>query len=198
MQAELDQECIGSLRVLAGNAVDTFEITHGDAEVLANLGLAVERKIRRAAGGINIGSRRNFPVNWVVVSPTVATLLYAAADDNLGSFEDVSNLDAAYQSNMVFVGTLCAGMMNVFVDAYATDTTPIIIGKKSSNLDAAAVYAPYVPISSTGVMNDPNTGETAVGFKTRYGWFDVTDATGQSAYLAKIDVKHDLRNVETD
>jgi hypothetical protein len=42
-------------------------------------------------------------------------------------------------------------------------------------MDAAAFYCPYVPLTSSGVVIDPNTMEPVVSFMTRYGYVELTN-----------------------
>jgi hypothetical protein len=65
--------------------------------------------------------------------------------------------------------------MRVYCDQYAGDATPVLVGYKGNETDAAAFYCPYVPLTSTGVMIDPNTTEPVVSFMTRYGYKELTD-----------------------
>jgi hypothetical protein len=42
-------------------------------------------------------------------------------------------------------------------------------------MDAAAFYCPYVPLTSSGVVIDPNTFEPVVSFMTRYGYIELSN-----------------------
>jgi hypothetical protein len=78
-------------------------------------------------------------------------------------------------TNTKFVGTL-NGSMRVFVDSYADDTKPVLVGYKgSSEADAPAFYCPYIPLMSSGVVLDPTTFEPVVSFMTRYGYIELTN-----------------------
>ena len=88
------------------------------------------------------------------------------------------------------VGTL-NNAMKVYVDTYAADNAPVLIGYKgSSESDAAAFYCPYIPLMSSGVVLDPATFEPVVSFMTRYGYVELTNTAsslGNAAdYLNKI------------
>jgi hypothetical protein len=83
-------------------------------------------------------------------------------------------------TNTKFVGTL-NGAMRVFVDSYASDTTPVLVGYKgSSEADAPAFYCPYIPLMSSGVVLDPTTFEPVVSFMTRYGFIELTNTASSS------------------
>ena len=83
--------------------------------------------------------------------------------------------------------------VRVFVDQYASDSTPVLVGYKGEGeIDAAAFYCPYIPLMSSGTVLDPATFEPTVSFMTRYGYVELNNqasSLGNAAdYLAKIDV----------
>ena len=83
--------------------------------------------------------------------------------------------------------------MRVYVNTYANDAAPVLLGYKGSGeIDAAAFYCPYVPLMSSGVVVDPNSFEPVVSFMTRYGYVELTNTAsslGNAAdYVSKIDV----------
>jgi len=85
--------------------------------------------------------------------------------------------------------------MRVFVDSYASDSTAVLVGYKgSSEADAAAVYCPYIPLMSSGVVIDPSTFEPVVSFMTRYGFVELTNTAssfGNAAdYVGEIAVQN--------
>ena len=95
-------------------------------------------------------------------------------------------------TNTKFVGTL-NGAMKVYVNTYASDADPIIVGYKgSSESDAPAFYCPYIPLMSSGVVLDPSTFEPVVSFMTRYGYVELTNTAsslGNAAdYLGKVGI----------
>jgi hypothetical protein len=64
-------------------------------------------------------------------------------------------------TNTKFVGTL-NGAMRVFVDSYAADTTPVLVGYKgTSEADAAAFYCPYIPLMSFWCCTGSNNIRTS-------------------------------------
>jgi hypothetical protein len=83
--------------------------------------------------------------------------------------------------------------MRVYVDQYAPDNTPVLVGYKGpGEIDAAAYYCPYVPLTSSGVVIDPQTFEPVVSFMTRYGYIELTNTAsslGNAAdYLGLVDI----------
>jgi hypothetical protein len=188
--AEIDQEVLTSLRALAGTETDTYDqaTVSGVATFVGDQHAALAVLINRAANLIAARTRRGAG-NYVVVSPTMLTVLQSAttsafARTTEGSFEAPTNTK--------FVGTL-NNTMKVFVDQYASDATPILIGYKGDGeMDAAAFYCPYIPLMSSGTVLDPSTFEPTVSFMTRYGYVELNNqasSLGNAAdYLAKIGV----------
>jgi hypothetical protein len=172
--AEIDQEIIGSLLTLAGSAnQQAFDqsAVSGTATFVGDEHAALAILINRVANTIAQRTRRGAG-NWAVVSPTALTILQSAttsafARSTEGTFEAPTNTK--------FVGTLNSAM-RVYVNAYASDNTSVLIGYKgSSEADAAAFYCPYIPLMSSGVVLDPSTFEPVVGFLTRYGYVELSN-----------------------
>ena len=195
--AEIDQEVLGSLRTLGGNAVETYNqaAVSGTATFVGDEHAALAVQINRASNLIAQRTRRGAG-NWCVVSPFALTILQSAttsafARTTEGSFEAPTNTK--------FVGTL-NNAMKVYVDTYASDATDVMIGYKgSSESDAAAFYCPYIPLMSSGVVLDPSSFEPVVSFMTRYGYVELNNTAsslGNAAdYLAKVDLSTNSANV---
>ena len=170
---EIDQEVLASLRALAATE-EAYDQAHvsGVATFVGDEHAALAVLINRVANKIAQRTRRGAG-NWAVVSPTALTVLQSAttsafARSTEGTFEAPTNTK--------FVGTLNSSM-KVYVDSYANDATPVLVGYKgSSETDAAAFYCPYVPLMSSGVVLDPHTFEPVVGFLTRYGYVELTNS----------------------
>ena len=188
--AEIDQEIIGSLSSLAGTAFSTYDQqgVSGTATFVGDEHAALAILINRAANAIAQRTRRGAG-NYAVVSPTALTILQSAttsafARSTEGTFESPTNTK--------FVGTLNSAM-RVYVDAYASDSTAVLVGYKgSSEADAPAFYCPYIPLMSSGVVLDPATFEPVVGFLTRYGYVELTNTAsslGNAAdYVGLVDI----------
>jgi len=189
--AEIDQEIIGSLLTLAGSgnqqAFDQSAVS-GTATFVGDEHAALAILINRVANQIATRTRRGSG-NYAVVSPTALTILQSAttsafARSTEGTFESPTNTK--------FVGTLNSAM-RVYVDAYASDSTAVLVGYKgSSEADAPAFYCPYIPLMSSGVVLDPATFEPVVGFLTRYGYVELTNTAsslGNAAdYVGLVDI----------
>ena len=187
--AEIDQEILYSLRSLAATEEAYNQSTvSGTATFVGDEHAALAVLINRVANKIAQRTRRGAG-NWAVVSPLALTILQSAttsafARTTEGTFES--------PTNNKLVGTL-NGAMRVFVDTYAADTTPVLVGYKgASETDAAAHYCPYIPLMSSGTVLDPNTLEPVTGFMTRYGYVELTNSASSlgnaSDYLGEISV----------
>jgi len=189
--AEIDQELLNSLRNLAGTS-DTFDMTAGPftgtPNYVGDRHAVLAIMINRAANQIAQRTRRGAG-NWIVVSPTALTVLQSATTS---AFARTTEGTFEAPTNTKFVGTL-NNSVRVYVDSYASDTTPVLVGYKGPNeMDAAAFYCPYIPLMSSGVVLDPNTFEPTVSFMTRYGYVELTNTAssfGNAAdYLNKVGV----------
>jgi hypothetical protein len=187
--AEIDQEILTSLGNLAP-AAGTYDQSNvsGTATFVGDEHAALAVLINRAANLIAARTRRGAG-NWAVVSPTTLTVLQSATTS---AFARTTEGTFEAPTNTKFVGTLNS-TMKVYVNQFASDDTPVLIGYKGSGeLDAAAFYCPYIPLMSSGVVLDPGTFEPTVSFMTRYGYVELTNVAsslGNAAdYLAKIGV----------
>jgi hypothetical protein len=188
--AEIDQEVLTSLRTLAGTATDTYDqsAVTGQATFVGDQHAALAILINRSANLIAARTRRGAG-NYVVVSPTMLTVLQSATTS---AFARTTEGPFEAPTNTKFVGTL-NNTVRVFVDQYASDSTPVLVGYKGEGeIDAAAFYCPYIPLMSSGTVLDPATFEPTVSFMTRYGYVELNNqasSLGNAAdYLAKIDV----------
>jgi hypothetical protein len=189
---EIDQEILRSLRSLppAPTAANTFDqsAVSGQATSVVDEFAALAVLMGREANRIAVRTRRG-KGNWAVISPTILTVLESARASAFARTTEGS-LDAP--TNTKYVGTL-NNSMRIYVDNYADDDTPVLIGYKgSSEIDAATFYTPYVPLTTHGVVTDPQTFELVTSFYTRYGYVEfVNSATslGNSAdYLGLVGI----------
>ena len=189
--AEIDQEILLSLRTLAATEYTYNQATvSGTATFVGDEHAALAVLINRVANLIAQRTRRGAG-NWAVVSSAALTVLQSATTS---AFARTTEGTFEAPTNTKFVGTL-NGALRVFVDSYAADTTPVLVGYKgSSEADAAAFYCPYIPLMSSGVVLDPSTFEPVVSFMTRYGYVELTNTAssfGNAAdYLGEIAVSN--------
>lgn len=203
---EIDAEIITDLLALAGT-VRTFDYAtmggptytpHFAGDKLAGLGIRIAevsneiaRKTRKGEG------------NFIVVSPMVVTALQAASKSVFapavaGAFEGPNNTK--------MVGTL-NGKIKVYSYLWnqaqslsapgagpSAGNDTILVGYKGGNgeTDAGYFYLPYIPITTSGRILNPITGQPVVMLTTRYGKLAFTNTTsslGNSAdYYGKINV----------
>lgn len=171
--AEIDQEILTSLRALPGAPTATFDQNQvsGTPTFVGDVHAALAVLINRQANLIAARTRRGAG-NWVVVSPTALTILQSATTS---AFARTTEGTFEAPTNTKFVGML-NNSMRVYVDQYASDDTPVLVGYKGpGEIDAAAYYCPYVPLTSSGVVIDPQTFEPVVSFMTRYGYLELTN-----------------------
>jgi hypothetical protein len=172
--AEIDQNILFSLRRLGGTPASVFDqsAVTGTPTFVGDAMAALAVMINRQANIIASRTRRGAG-NWVVVSPTALTILQAATTSSFArSTEGVFEAP----TNTKYVGLL-NNQMRVYCDQYADDSVPVLVGYKGNETDAAAYYCPYVPLTTTGVMIDPNTTEPVVSFMTRYGYKELSDSS---------------------
>ena len=176
--AEIDQEILLSLATLASIEFTYNQATvSGTATYVGDEHAALAVLINRVANLIAQRTRRGAG-NWAVVSPASLTVLQSATTS---AFARTTEGTFEAPTNTKFVGTL-NGAMRVFVNSYAPDTQPVLVGYKgSSETDAAAFYCPYIPLMSSGVVLDPTTFEPVVSFMTRYGYIELTNTASSSA-----------------
>lgn len=190
--SEIDNEIINDLIALAGTTesfdmAGTFTGTPnyvGDRHAV--LGILINKVAQEIARKTRLGG-----ANWIVVSPLVVSVLQSAAKSVFapavqGSFEGPNNTK--------LVGVL-NGSIKVYTYIYhETGTEPILLGYKGGNgeLDSGYFYCPYIPLTSSGTVTDPNTFNTHVSLMTRYGKATFTDTStslGNSAnYFGRISV----------
>jgi len=102
--------------------------------------------------------------NFLVVSPTVATILESIpgfAADNA----DADKMKYAF-------GVQKAGQLNsryqVYKNPYMTENVILAGFRGSQFLEAGAVFAPYIPLIMTPLVYDPDTFTPRKGLLTRY------------------------------
>lgn len=173
--AEIDQEILNNLRALPGAPTSIFDqaAVSGSATFVGDELAVLAILINRQANLIAARTRRNAG-NWCVVSPTALTILQSATTS---AFARTTEGVFEAPTNTKFVGIL-NNSMRVYVDAYASDATPVLVGYKGpGEVEAAAYYCPYIPLTSSGVVLDPNTFEPTVSFMTRYGYLELSNSS---------------------
>lgn len=206
---DIDNEILTDLLVLAGTTA-TYDFSNpmpgfapnyvGDR--FAELGVLIDKMSQE------IGAKtRMAPANWLVGSYFINSILRSASKSVFapavqGSFGDangnklVGTLNGqmkCYSYNWGLNDAWSFDPSNINV-ATGTDGEDILLGfKGASEVETGYVYAPYTPVSSTGVVMDANTFTPAVSLSTRYAkamFTSTADSLGNSAdFYARINVK---------
>lgn len=201
---EIDAEIINDLLALSGT-VRAFDLattggpTYAPAFIgdrFANLGAVIADTANEIGRKTRLGAG-----NFLVVSPMVITLLQQA-----GKSVFAPAIDGTFKAptNTQFAGTL-NGNIKVYTylwnQAQSGHSAPagsdkILVGYKGaqSNFYAGYVYAPYIPLMSTGTIINPVTFQPVVSLMTRYAKAVFTDSRtslGNSAdYYGKINLSN--------
>ena len=103
--------------------------------------------------------------NFMVVSPTVATIL-----ESIPGFDADSDGDAAKMSYAF--GVQKVGALNtrqkVYKNPYMTSNQILLGFRGTQFLECGAVFAPYIPLIMTPLVYDPDTFVPRKGLLTRY------------------------------
>ena len=103
--------------------------------------------------------------NFMVCSPTVATVLESIPGYASNSDGDVSKMTYAF-------GVQKAGAINnrytVYKNPYMNENTILMGFRGTQFLEAGAVFAPYIPLIMTPLIYDPDTFTPRKGLLTRY------------------------------
>ena len=103
--------------------------------------------------------------NFLVVSPTIATIIESIPGFASNSNGDVANMEYAF-------GVQKAGQFNsrytVYKNPYMTENTILLGFRGKQFLEAGAVFAPYIPLIMTPLIYDPNTFTPRKGLLTRF------------------------------
>lgn len=186
---ELDRELLGELVALAGT-VENFDFSQIDGRYAGEKLAAMTIAIDNLSAQIAMKTRKS-GATWVVVSQQMFTALKNAANStfipaNGGNLQIASSL---------FVGTL-GGMTKVYVDPYAESNYVLMGYKGSSELDTGFVYAPYIPLQSSGVVRNPETGDFRLMLRTRYATHSFTDEATSLGHSPDYYARSTISNLE--
>jgi len=103
--------------------------------------------------------------NFMVVSPTIATIIESIPGFAANSNGEASDMEYAF-------GVQKAGQFNsrytVYKNPYMTENTILVGFRGKQFLEAGAVFAPYIPLIMTPLIYDPSTFTPRKGLLTRY------------------------------
>ena len=103
--------------------------------------------------------------NFIVVSPTVATILESIPGFAADTDGDVAK--SSYAFGVQKIGALNS-RYKVYKNPYMTENTILMGFRGNQFLESGAVYAPYVPLIMTPLVYDPDTFTPRKGIMTRY------------------------------
>ena len=172
---EQDRELIKELETLAGT-VRAFDFATADGRYAGEKLAALSIFIDSLSDEIARLTKRS-GATWMVVGQRIFTGLKNASN---GAFVP-ANGGELQLSTSLFVGTI--GRIKVYVDPYV-ETDSILMGYKGNELDTGLIFAPYIPLSSSGAVRNPETGDFRVMLRTRYGMYkrvDPVNSLGDSA-----------------
>ena len=119
-------------------------------------------KIQKVSNKIHQKTLRG-GANFIVVSPTVATIL-----ESIPGYAANTNGD----QDQFAMGVQKVGALNnrfqVYKNPYMTENIALLGYRGSQFLETGAVYAPYVPLMMTPLVYDPETFTPRKGLMTRY------------------------------
>lgn len=103
--------------------------------------------------------------NFLVMSPTVATIIESIPGFASNSNGDATDMEYAF-------GVQKAGQFNsrytIYKNPYMTENTILVGFRGKQFLEAGAVFAPYIPLIMTPLIYDPTTFTPRKGLLTRY------------------------------
>lgn len=103
--------------------------------------------------------------NFLVCSPTVATVLESIPGFAANTNGDAANMEYAF-------GVQKVGAINnrytVYKNPYMTENIILMGFRGKQFLESGAVFAPYIPLIMTPLVYDPNTFTPRKGLMTRY------------------------------
>ena len=103
--------------------------------------------------------------NFIVVSPTVATILESIPGFAADTDGDVTK--SSYAFGVQKIGALNS-RYKVYKNPYMLENTILMGFRGNQFLESGAVYAPYVPLIMTPLVYDPETFTPRKGIMTRY------------------------------
>ena len=121
-------------------------------------------KFQKVSNKIHLKTLRG-GANFLVCSPTVATVLESIPGFATNSDGDVTKMSYAF-------GIQKSGNLNnrytVYKNPYMTENVILMGYRGSQFLETGAVFAPYVPLIMTPLVYDPDTFTPRKGLLTRY------------------------------
>lgn len=186
IRREIDIELINDARAAAtAYAVDLNTIATSNTWQ-AEKYRALYQHIVFAAQSIAKNTRRG-AANWMVTSPKMVAALSSLSNFSFNQVQ--GDLNQFADGAVTFVGTL-DGRIKVYQNPMATDDNILLGFKGQSVMDCGLVYAPYVPLSISETILDPQDMTPRVGVMTRYGKVTPDQILSGAAYYALVQLSN--------
>lgn len=159
---EIDREIIGDLRNNAGT-VATWDFATALGDTIKEKYEALYVKVTEISNIIHRKTLRG-GANWLVTSPEVASIFETAtagfAPSPSSSFESTLGIQ--------YIGTI-NGRWKIYKDPLFPRGSVLMGYRGDSYMDSGYFYCPYVPLTQTPVVLDPDSFCPRRGVLTRYG-----------------------------
>ena len=190
---ELDREIIDALNALP-ESPESLDFANVDGryagEKLATMAIAFDNLSAQIAM-----KTRKAGATWMLVSQKVFTGLKNASNT---TFVPATRLEPSVDNpelaSSLYVGQF-SGNVAVYVDPYA-ESDYVTMGYKGSELDTGFFYLPYIPLSSSGIVKNPETGDNRIMMRTRYGLKSFTDVENSLGNSPDYYARANIANIE--
>lgn len=186
IRRELDRELLGELERLAGS-IRTLDFANVDGRYAGEKLAAMTIAFSDLSSDIALASKVS-GATWMVVSPRVLTGMKNASNSTFVPAE----INAFRAAESLFVGTF-DGNIKVYVDVHM-EGDKVIMGRKGSEIDSPLIYSSYIPLSSSGVVTNPETLDKGMGLRTRYALTSfedpLTDLNNSSDNVARATIQN--------
>ena len=159
-QVEVWSAKVGNAFVNGSRNVNTDGVYYTQMSWFQTLGI----KLQKISNIIHQRTLRG-GANFMVVSPTVATVLESIPGFAADTDGDVTKMNYAF--GVQKIGSLNS-RYKVYKNPYMLENTILLGFRGNQFLESGAVYAPYVPLIMTPLVYDPNTFTPRKGIMTRY------------------------------
>lgn len=154
--------------------IDKGDLLAYSASTLNNLVIEIIKRSNQIAANTKRGA-----ANFIITSPVVVSMLQAASH---GKFSPPRQ---NHDKNEFDYAIKYAGILNESIHVYMSmdpkiiDESLVLLGYKgnSGEVDAGLIFAPYVPVMSTGIIVNQKTFQPQTNLMTRYGLHALVSGT---------------------
>lgn len=159
---EIDREIIGDLRLNAGT-VATWDFNTSLGDTIKEKYESLFVKVTEISNIVHKKTLRG-AANWIITSPEVASIFETAT----AGFAPAPSENFTSSIGIQYVGSV-NNRWRLYKDP-AFPTNQLLLGYKGdSYMDAGYFYCPYIPLTQTPVVMDPESLCPRKGLITRYG-----------------------------